>query len=403
MLTRLLLGFGALVALTALAACDGFTDEIDPPIDRIESDPLNAPDQIPFVTAGVRQRFNTAHDQLTVLVSGLSDEYIFDRAVSDATFPTFEEIDQGLILLDNNSVDNQYDLLNEFRFLADDLLRRVSEDVDFTGVDEDQTAEFAENKRDAEYTGFLYGGIARYMLATYYGLTQREGGAPIDGSSLIPAAELYAQAIERLTTALTFAGGDYETRLVNSLIARAHLYNGDLGAARAAAANGLVQGDDPFTSNHAPTSTNFQWAQAGIGRTQYSVAQAYVDLADPRVAVEEIPIAAGFFRQALYTENSSPITFMSWQENNLILAEAALDAGDAAGALTLVNENRTAAGLDGLASLDLAGLIVERQKELFTEGARLVDQRRFNQWHLGPDTWQYLPVTQSERNANPNI
>ena len=51
----------------------------------------------------------------------------------------------------------------------------------------------------------------------------------------------------------------------------------------------------------------------------------------------------------------------------------------------------------------MAALMLERDKELFTMGLRLPDQRRFDAWHLGADTWQYFPITQSERNGNDNF
>ena len=64
---------------------------------------------------------------------------------------------------------------------------------------------------------------------------------------------------------------------------------------------------------------------------------------------------------------------------------------------------RASHGLDPLDSIDLDGLMFEREKEFFAGGFRLVDQRRMDTWHLGPETWQFLPITQSERNNNENF
>ena len=72
-------------------------------------------------------------------------------------------------------------------------------------------------------------------------------------------------------------------------------------------------------------------------------------------------------------------------------------------------------GLDDLDAFDQATLISERDKTLFTQGLRLIDQRRFGLdfTYVIPQTdgtvaplpgaWRYLPLTQSERNANTNL
>ena len=86
-----------------------------------------------------------------------------------------------------------------------------------------------------------------------------------------------------------------------------------------------------------------------------------------------------------------------------MLAEADVRDGNAAGALGHVNAVRASHSLDALESIDLDGLMFEREKEFFASGFRLVDQRRMNTWHLGADTWQFLPITQSERNNNDNF
>jgi hypothetical protein len=48
-------------------------------------------------------------------------------------------------------------------------------------------------------------------------------------------------------------------------------------------------------------------------------------------------------------------------------------------------------------------LIEEREREFFTQGLRLIDQRRFDIFHLPAGRFQYLPITQSERNQNENL
>ena len=83
------------------------------------------------------------------------------------------------------------------------------------------------------------------------------------------------------------------------------------------------------------------------------------------------PYQAGYIRQALYLTDSDPIPFMSWQENSLIRAEAALADDDEGAALAFINEAR--GSLPDLEAADLDVLIDQRDKLLFTQGARLVD------------------------------
>ncbi|HRK74956.1 MAG TPA: hypothetical protein PLL64_11825, partial [Rhodothermales bacterium] len=90
--------------------------------------------------------------------------------------------------------------------------------------------------------------------------------------------------------------------------------------------------------------------------------------------------------------------------------EVAVREGDGATALSLVNEVRTTGRtIPALAeNPKLDTILVEREKELFCQGVRLIDQRRTGKWHLGntpagTPTWQYMPITERERNANPNL
>ncbi|QXD14156.1 hypothetical protein GQ464_011890 [Rhodocaloribacter litoris] len=396
-----------LLFLGVVTACDSFVEDVDNPIDSINDDQLTTESQVPFLIKGIQSRFSTTYDRLAVHAGGLSDELFFDQRVPNATFPTFQEFDEGDITLANNSNDGVYNDLGELRFFADNLLTRIAE-IQF---------EDADLQREAQFIGNFYGGVARYFYAAYYGLNPREGGGvisenPDNPGPFIPSAQMYALALEKLEAARGFAD-DYHTRVINTLVARIHLLQGNFTQARAAAQQGLQEGDDPFLTLFSVDNDNYWWSQAGPGRTQWVVDfryRGYVD-ADPAEAAR-IPLQAiqgndnpptTFYRQARYVNREDPLPFATWQENTLMLAELDLRDGNTASALNRINAVRASHGLEPLASADMDVLILEREKELFTMGLRLLDQRRFNRWHLGPDTWQYFPITQNERNINPNF
>jgi hypothetical protein len=260
----------------------------------------------------------------------------------------------------------------------------------------------------------VFGGIARYLYATYFALSQTEPGGVIDNGPFIPATQMYAQALEKFQQALANAPSAYETKLVNSLIARQHLITGNYAAARTAAAAGLVQGDAALQGRYSAESTNLYWQQAGLGRPQFVCNDrflAYVT-ADPaeKSRIPLSPITGRnqrvYQRQTKYATESAPIDFMNWQENALMLAELDVRDGNAAAALPRINAVRAShqvGALPATTTVDLDLIYVERDKELFVTGIRLADQRRFGKFHLAADRWQYLPFTDDERNNNPNF
>ncbi|WP_142455597.1 hypothetical protein [Gracilimonas mengyeensis] len=392
----------ALVVLVfAAVSCEDYVQNVDDPINLVPEENLVAEDQVQFLMDGVTGRFHITHDALTVIAVGLSDAFVFDRNVPNATFPTFEEIDLGEIPIDNNSVDGPYTNLGQARYLADNLLSKV-EQIEFSDADLETAALF---------NGNLYAGLTRAAYASYFGLNPTQGGSPVDNSDFIPSAQLYDQAVTHLETALANASSDYETRLVNSLIGRIYIYQNEHSAAQPYLEAGLQPGDDAFASQHSLESQNAFYTQAGASRTQYSVASRFADyIADNaeeanRLEIEEVVLESGFSYWRSTKGPETPINIITWQENNLMLAEVELEGGTLTGsldALGLVNEVRASHDISPLASIDMETLFVERDKELMQTGNRVIDQRRTGNWHLGAGTWQYFPVTQSERNGNPN-
>ncbi len=391
--------------LLPVAGCDTYVEDVDLPIDSIDDSQLNDETQVEFIIKGVQSRFSTTYDRIAVFAGGLSDELFFDQNVPNATFPSFQEIDIGDITFANNSNDGLYNDLGELRFFSDNMLERLA-DVEF---------EDADLRTEAEFTAQFYGGLARYFYATYYGLDKREGGGvitedPTNPAPFTPSSEMFTLALAKLNSARALAD-DYHTRVINTVIARIHLIQGNFGDARTAANAGMMDGDAAFSSLHSVESTNYYYSQAGVGRNQWVADFRFLEyqLTDAaeagRLPLEEITGNDGtlYYRQGLYPNQDSPLPFATWQENALMLAELDIRDGAAGTALTHMNAVRASHGLADLATADMDALILERDKELFTMGLRLVDQRRMDLWHLGDDTWWYLPITQNERNINENF
>lgn len=397
-----------IMGLLILSACDSFVEDIEDPIDSISEEQLQDVSQLPFVITGVEAMFAETYDDATILAGGLSDELFYDQNVQNATFPTYRDIDRGEITLDNNSVDDVMQDLGEYRLLADDLLNTLLPAIEALPADEGGFGDDdADVRNRAYFTGHLHAGIARFFYAAYFGLSEETGGGVIDRSEFIPSSQMYDLALEALNSSLEFGDAAHD-RMVRTIMARINLIEGDFAQARTNAEQGMQEGDDPFEALFSTQDANNWYFAAGRGRTQYVVDDRFAAIAeeDPRVVVETAPGAEGtgpFFRQAIYTEQESSIPFVTWQENSLMLAELAARAGDSGAALQGVNAVRASHTLEPLDSVNLDAIIAERERELFVRGIRLLDQHRLGDWHLPAGTWRFLPITERERNDNPNL
>ena len=399
-MTRLLKTLVIVPCVAVLASCSDWVTDLDPFIDVIEDSELDAAGRVDFLVTGVRQQLSYTMDDMIVNAAGLSDEFIFDLQTPTAVFPQFGEIDNGYPLLTNYQVENINTNIGLLRLVSDDLLDRL-EEID--GVD-------ADVRTDALFVGNFYGGLARFFGATYLGLEENTGGVPIDNGPFVPSDDLYDLAVGKMEAALAHADA-YEQRVVHSAIARAYLYQGDYPSAATHAAQGLTEGDAPFQALYTAQDPNYFDVEAGSQRNQYTAHprfQAYVD-ADPAEAdrLPLRPIVGGsttFYVQEKYPNLSAPLNVVSWQENNLMLAELVVRGAATGDAAALIDAVRASHGIDPLGvAVTLDVIYEERDKELFLTGARLPDQRRFDRWHLAADTWRFIPIDQRERDHNPNL
>lgn len=390
-----------LVLLTFwVLSCGEYVQNVDKPINNQDDSLLTSESQAVFMMNGVKAKFSSTLAQITVCADGLSDQLIFTRMVPGATYPQFEEMESGNIQINNNSVKDVEQLLGQLRFYADTLAGRANY-ISWT-----DTAKMFETY----YTGYLYGGIARFMYASYFALEPENGGGVINAGPFIPSNQMYQLALARFDQALQYADPS-QAKIVHSFKARVYLALGLYSEAASEAELGLTEADGLFEAQYSFEASNFWWQQAGNGRSQWAVDNrfnGYVQ-ADPTEStrIPLIPIegydGAIYYLQGKYPDDKSPIVVLSWQEMQLIQAEALARSNQNTEALTFVNTVRASHGLDARTETNLDSIMIERDKELFCMGMRLIDQRRADKWHLPPGAWKFLPITEEERESNPNL
>jgi len=400
-----------------LFACN--TDKIlvvtDPDVARPEA--LQGAAALPTLRAGAIGNFGVAYNgvaadvEQTHLSALLSDEFI-----NTETFPTRIEIDQRAMTLTNTSLIGTFFDLTRARASADLAIRTYRESA----------------KTTADSTGFpevlAMTGFTFILFAENYC-----GGVPIstqepDGSFTFGAAEktntLLDSAISKFNQALAVQGTPLTATFRNLASigkGRALLDSGNYAAAAAAVT--AVPTTFQYNYTHSETSgrqNNGTWAlTSSVGRFGEADAEAGVGLPfasdgnlkktsgviDPRVADSlarrvsgGVANSKGFdgatdqMVQAKYPLRSSPITIADGVEARLIEAEAALNAGDPVGALTILNALRSNAALLSLrgypagslapltlqvtAAAQVDQLFKERAYWLFLTSHRLGDLRR---------------------------
>ncbi len=435
------IGILLLVASFTLVACEDWVLNTDDQIDIAEDELLDDPAEIPFLISGVQSEFAFTWTRLGLVADLTADQLIFDEVMDLATFPTYRDINAnfrgvgGQTVLSNNTVRNAYNPLNQWRLMSDDLLERIdriSDEMEQEAFDE------------ASYIGNFHGALARYMLGFYFedfGCGETEGvgqpaqecinqfGAPIDRGDVIRAGDMAVnEVLPRLELAESFATDDYQVRKINTLRARMHLILGNYQESFDAAQNGLEPGDAPFQSLHNVQAANEYFFSAGDGRIQvipeYRFAQYIDDNPEEanRVLIRQAPeglvnVDEPRFQQDMYPVEGSPMDFLTWQENHLMLAELAALHGFSGDAEAKVNEVRESHDISPIAGgVDEQVIIEERDKELFLMGLRMFDQLRFGIWHEEvqgtPGTgrvgqpigeWRGIPIQNDERNDNPCV
>ena len=406
----------------ALAACDDITSLDQEAPSRIPADSLEKPENARLLVQSAIGDFECALASY-VVAGGLVGDELLNSNLTNRLW----DYDRRTILPINSEYSTDlcgedptvYTVLSIARYDADNALRLL----------DGWTDEEVANRTQLIATAATYAGYSLVLLG--------EGmcSAAIDVGPELTPDQILAEAEARFTRAIEAAGaaGDDDIRMLALLgRARARLDLGDMtGAAADAALIPTGFRVDATYSAAKPQRENLVFTfitRDLLGTVDVPFRGVeFGGVPDPRVAVIDAGIVGAdettpMFLPAKYTAFESPIRMASWEEAQLILAEAAVAGGNAGGAVSIINTLHANAGLPpyagGTPEEVMVQVIEERRRELFLEGHRLGDIIRYGlplfpapgtPFSTGAGTSGVygtqvcFPLPAVERNNNPNI
>jgi hypothetical protein len=367
-----------------LAACEFET--VNP--GRVLEEDLNEERSVQPLVTGMSSDFSTAYDGMAFLIARASDEM-----AGGGSYSSTAEFRVGII--ENDYVDWEWESMSRARWVAEDGLRRMQEDIlDY---------EFEGNSLTAR--AYLYLGLSNRALGESYCDVVYDGGpAEAPSAAFQNAVDAFTEAIDHAQQA-----GDTDIELA-ALGGRAQAYVGLGDWTNAVLDANLVPTDFVYDAIYHTTSgreenINYTETHRRHEMSAYLTYADSVDPTDPRTPFTDCtqggcPNAQGadgstpHYRQEKYQGFGAEIPVVKGTEMRLIEAEAQLvQASDVPGAIGSINEVRTfwVLGLidptgmtlqDGWITLDH-----ERHLTLWLEGRRFFDMRRWEAAGL-----DYLPA-----------
>lgn len=400
------------VVLLTLAqpACDSLL-EVEIP-GRVEEDALDDPALATTLLNSALGQFECAYANYVATVGVLTQEYIVSSFFVDANIWGWRGIElntaEGSCPGRNASGFGAYTPLQQARFVAEDAARRIESFAD----------DAVPGKSDMLAHLNAYAGYAYALLGE--GFCEMA----IDQGPLMTPEEVFAIAEERFTSAIALAQDASNADLQNMALAgRARVRLNLDKLAEAAEDAELVPEGFVWNAEYSEVQQRRENRvfNVTIRNAFLSVAPAYRNLTVDGVPDARVPaVDAGGagqddvtpqWNQLKYSSGEADIPMASWNEAQLIIAEArgGQDARDA------INRLRAQHNLPLLASggpgPTLDQVIEERRRQLFSEGHRLGDMLRHEipfptgtnhkGQTYGPTTC--LPLPDQERLNNPNL
>jgi len=432
---------GAALFVAFVTACSSLLDVKNP--NNVNANDLDNPAAAPAIANGALATVAYGWGAILLEYSTASDELTWIGSRDG-----FRELDVGIMTNPTNEfTDAAFPFIGRARWMSDFAIKKLSA-FDSAGT---------LKNRDDLARAYLYAAIAYTMIGDMFNNfpigSDRRVAAPPLGRAKMDSTYVVAIAYTTAGLAIAQATGTKSLQLaLTAQRARAEhakavwgkvhpagpgVPNGGSGIisdpaanADAAAALALATVDWKYRFAYSSTTIDNSLGAWVNSRQEMRVGNAYINastkdtLKDPITGLvdPELRRAAIEFKGTSASQLYGPLTVVSVRELYLILAEAALAAGDTLSATGqfAVNINAVRA-LNGLPAYDpanaahprpLAMLIYERKANLFLQGRRLHDLYRFGE---RADQWQtttpiaeavsapgiFFPITQIELLANP--
>ncbi len=418
-----------LVGFMGLAGCDGLLDVENP--NQLVQDDLETPAAANALANGSLSTVARAYAGALLLHASAADELKFTGS-RDAWI----QLQEGDLRDPANEFsDAHWPFHAEARWMADEAVRLL-EGFDAEGV----LANRNLLARARLYVGVIYTQTADLWEDFIVASNRTETGAPVGPGNMLT---LYDRAISSLDGALTVAQATGNTGLQATILAQrarakharavrakftpagsapADPLVNDAGAVSdAQAALALVAADWRFRFTYSAATVDNTWGAWVNERLELRPSDSYVapTADDKRVASitlldpidqEPDPALSAIITEAVGARQYGPVTVVSARELRLILAEAALAAGNDAGFREHINAVRTADGLSAyegqIPALDM--LKHQRMAGLYLTGRRLGDHYRFGTqsplWNPNAEAARrpgtLFPIAQVERTSN---
>ncbi len=412
------------------AACDTLSNPLEvEPASRIPAAELETPNNALLLSTGAIGDFECAFNSYTGQGGLVGEEFIYaqqtaSRTPYDRRNTTKDDSDYAVNTCTGTGV---YTPLQTARQSNENVLALLK-----SWTDADVTAGAgAPNRTNLMAIAAAYAGYAEVLLGEGF-CTMAISRVNLD-KTLTYGGEIQRDSVFRLAiarfseaiTAATTAGNTDILRMAYLGRARARLNIADYAGAKSDAQQ-IPSGYNKVVSASATTSerNNRVFGENSLANRSFSVGVPYRTLGDTRVPVVQStqpPSATGIqhFYQTKYPTIDTPIPLATYEEAQLIIAEADIRANSLVTALPLINASRARGGqsvpFTGTTQVQyLAELVDQRRRELFAESHHLGDVIRYNialtpaagtPYHFGGTYANQicLPLPSAERLNNPLI
>jgi hypothetical protein len=423
----------ACITAAAIVACSDPLDVVT--TSRIPAENVETPDNAQLLVDGAVADFECAFASYVVMGGVTGEEFIYAQQTADRTPNDARRTTPNDVRYATNSCTGLgvYAPLQTSRNSAESVLEHLKTWTD---------AQVPTNRQALIATSAAYAGYSLVLLGEGFcsmAISRINADRTIDYGGEIQPDSVFKLAIARFDEAIAAAQLVVPATAANTNIlrlsyvgrARAKLRRGDYAGARADAA--LVPAGFSFNATYTSGTSvgrrsNLVFGENSLNNRSSSVGTPYRTMTgDPRVPVTSTTSTSAtgiqHYYQTKYANAESPIRLGSYEEAQLIIAEADIQANTVASlanAVTILNAERARGNQGayvGAVSQPalMAELIDQRRREFFLESQHLGDLIKYSitptpaagtPYHFGGGTYGSqicFPLPSAERLNNPKI